>query len=116
MCIDDQSTSVLYASSRREIACVYSLSVLPTGRDTELRRQQEQSMNIEFYGAYWDVDDNAGFIQLRGTDGNVLPNGNLRFADAAQFGAALTVLESSRNAIWTPQAKRIRTGTELVEE
>jgi len=73
-------------------------------------------VEIETYGAYWDTDNDRGFIQLRGINGAVLPSGNLQLTSATKFTAILTILESSRTADWDNTAKRIRTGTEVVEE
>ncbi|MEO0344986.1 MAG: hypothetical protein AAF229_01905 [Pseudomonadota bacterium] len=73
-------------------------------------------MEIETYGAFWDTDNDRGLIQLRGTNGTVLPNGNLQLTSATKFTAVLTILESSRTAVWDEGNKRIRTGTEVVQE
>lgn len=73
-------------------------------------------MNVKTFGAFWDIDNNTGFVQIRGTTGSVLPNGNIQFTDPAKFCAVLTILESAGTAVWDAQAKRIRTGEEVVQE
>ena len=73
-------------------------------------------MKIEVYGAYWDVDGDNGFIQLRGADGKVLQDGNLQLTSATKFTAILLVLESSRTAVWDPARKQIFTGAEVIGE